>query len=302
MIVPPPQVGSTDFRDQLIAILVDIDALQAEIGERLADEARIAELGESFNLEYRRLEQVPPEQAQDEFSRLKERTRPFQEEINGRYEQFAPTKGRITGLVQRLRDALNRVPTTPVELRDLRNEIERLDLVAGRGQFLGWRSSEADLTTIRGRLKEMLLLLTDDSAPGTSETSPTQPASDQPAATTAAGDGGADVLSPEEQEGHAKRIKRIRQARIEMWNQLAKELTTIQQANRGYTDLPGLKRKYPRFKLWSILSEAEQGELLSIEFRPRTYAGNLVLRQYGLTSLETLKKDRLRLRKADQSL
>lgn len=86
-----------------------------------------------------------------------------------------------------------------------------------------------------------------------------------------------------------------------MWDRLAVELATIRQVTRKYTSLQGLKQKYPGFLLWSILTEAEQRELLSEDFRPRAYAGNLVLRRYGLAGLETLRKDRAKLRKASRN-
>ena len=59
-----------------------------------------------------------------------------------------------------------------------------------------------------------------------------------------------------------------------------------------------LKTKYPGFRLWEMLSEQEQRELLDEKFNPRAYARSLTLGQYGLTSLSTLKKDRKKLRYA----
>ena len=50
-----------------------------------------------------------------------------------------------------------------------------------------------------------------------------------------------------------------------------------------------------------MLSDVEQKELLDGDFRPKAYAASLVLRKFGLTSLETLRTDRKILRKLDRS-
>ena len=63
------------------------------------------------------------------------------------------------------------------------------------------------------------------------------------------------------------------------------------------TTLDELKKTYPEFELWQILSAQEQEELLTVEFREKTYARRLVMREFGFTSLDTLKKDRKKLRR-----
>ena len=87
-------------------------------------------------------------------------------------------------------------------------------------------------------------------------------------------------------------------ARTALFNQLRRELATVQEDMLSFHSLEQLKKRHPQFRLWSVLSEAEQKELLAVEFRPLPYAKTLVLKQYGVTSKETLKKDRLKLRQA----
>jgi len=65
---------------------------------------------------------------------------------------------------------------------------------------------------------------------------------------------------------------------------------------------PGaLQQQFPSFKLWDLLTPDEVAELAAGEkFLPRAYADNLVLRKYGLTSRETLRKDRQMLRRYER--
>lgn len=89
---------------------------------------------------------------------------------------------------------------------------------------------------------------------------------------------------------------RTSQERQNLRQKLVTELATIhQQLGKGLS-LNDLHDRYPDFTLWDLLSPREQAELLTEEFRPRSYADSLVLRRYGLTSVDTLKKDRLKLR------
>ena len=62
-----------------------------------------------------------------------------------------------------------------------------------------------------------------------------------------------------------------------------------------------MKSKHPRFVLWEHLEHAELVDLTAgMDFVPKAYAENLTLRMFGLTSRETLKKDRKKLRKAER--
>jgi hypothetical protein len=88
--------------------------------------------------------------------------------------------------------------------------------------------------------------------------------------------------------------------RIALCDQLSTELATIHLEVKKFTTVEKVKTKYPTYRLWEMLSEKEQRELLDVEFKPRAYARSLTLRQYGLISLSTLKKDRKKLREAQK--
>jgi putative N-acetylmannosamine-6-phosphate epimerase len=87
--------------------------------------------------------------------------------------------------------------------------------------------------------------------------------------------------------------------RLELVKKLAGELATIKQDVAGYCTAEELKRRHPDFRIWDHLGEAEVREIAAGErFTPKAYAENLVIRHYGITSRETLKKDRRKLRNA----
>jgi hypothetical protein len=79
-------------------------------------------------------------------------------------------------------------------------------------------------------------------------------------------------------------------------------LATIKQELVVYCTAEGLKQKHPEFILWKHIDEAELRELADgIAFTPKAYAETLTLRKFGITSRETLKKDRKKLRKAQRN-
>jgi hypothetical protein len=88
--------------------------------------------------------------------------------------------------------------------------------------------------------------------------------------------------------------------RLALCDQLSRELATLYAEVKRFTSVERLKTKYPSFRLWEMLSQQEQQELLDEKFKPRAYAQSLTLRHYGLTSLSTLKKDRKKLRAAQE--
>lgn len=86
--------------------------------------------------------------------------------------------------------------------------------------------------------------------------------------------------------------------RIDLVNGLASELALVKQETKAYCTLEMLKRKYPKFRLWTHVQDSQIKELIDGEaFAPKAYAENIVLTKYGFTSRETLKKDRRKLRK-----
>jgi hypothetical protein len=102
---------------------------------------------------------------------------------------------------------------------------------------------------------------------------------------------------------HASRRDRgpnleISRRRIELEDNLRSELATVVLELQQPTDLSKLRKKFPDFQIWRQLSVPEQESLLNEPFKSMAYARRLVLRHFGLTSEETLKKDRKKLRTA----
>jgi len=92
---------------------------------------------------------------------------------------------------------------------------------------------------------------------------------------------------------------RTSRERVALEDKLRAELGSLKDViGKRYSTLADLKKEFPNFELWNLLSKAEQEELLTEEFKPRAYARSLAMRKYGLTSSETIKKDRQKLRRA----
>lgn len=88
----------------------------------------------------------------------------------------------------------------------------------------------------------------------------------------------------------------VSRERIDLVTVLARELVTIKQELDGYCTAESLKQKHPEFVLWKHIGEIELKELVQgSAFTPKAYAESLTLREYGITSRETLRKDRKKL-------
>jgi hypothetical protein len=87
--------------------------------------------------------------------------------------------------------------------------------------------------------------------------------------------------------------------RLALLTALARELATIKQELGGYCTAEGLKHTHPEFVLWKHIDDVELKELVEgSPFTPKAYAERLTLRKFGITSRETLKKDRRKLRRS----
>ncbi len=87
--------------------------------------------------------------------------------------------------------------------------------------------------------------------------------------------------------------------RLALVSTLARELAVVKQDLMGFCTADGLKQKHPKFTLWTLIEDSAIQALTDGEaFTPKAYAENLTLSKFGLTSRETLKKDRRKLRKA----
>jgi hypothetical protein len=90
--------------------------------------------------------------------------------------------------------------------------------------------------------------------------------------------------------------------RLAYFNAVATELATIKQSLDGHCTTKSLKQMHPRFLVWKRLSKREIEEIAAGQpFYPKAFAENLTLREFGITSRETLKKDRQKIRRAQSS-
>jgi hypothetical protein len=94
----------------------------------------------------------------------------------------------------------------------------------------------------------------------------------------------------------------VSRERLRLLDALATELATLKQDMAGYCTPQELKNRHPGFLLWAHLNDSDLKELVDGEpFFPKRYAETLTLRKFGITSRETLKKDRQKLRKVHRS-
>ena len=113
---------------------------------------------------------------------------------------------------------------------------------------------------------------------------------------------------PAAESGHARfRPRRTpdldsSRERLALVSTLARELAIVKQEVKSYCTVDGVKRKHPKFTLWTLIEDSQIKALVDgEEFTPKAYAENLTLAKFGLTSRETLKKDRKKLRKAKEA-
>ena len=87
--------------------------------------------------------------------------------------------------------------------------------------------------------------------------------------------------------------------RAKLCETLIDELRIIYRRCQTYCTVEQLKHDYPNFVLWSHITDHEVRRLLSgDEFQPRNFAKRIALRACNLTSLDTFKDDRRKIRKA----
>lgn len=245
------------------SLIKDIEEVLAEVKQRWAERHRIDEL--------LRIIGVPRGRTLEETIELESPHSSEREEYQKLQDPYRGTVIRVNAMVSRVRQFL--MDGFP-ETESVFDEFEELLTRYGR------RQAELDLVLkIRGLLQR---------------------------ASHSVGDPAGNVLirsasQPESPVGHQRGHRtpdiETSRKRIALQEQLSKELAAVYSEVKRYTTVERLRTKYPQFKLWEVLSDAEQRELIAGEFKPRAYAGTLALRKYGLTSLSTLKKDRAKLRK-----
>ncbi len=269
-------ISALSSKDSLTALTGEIDVLLATLLERPRDEERITELSQIIR-------NAGTGQTLDEIRQLQEQTMAEREAIQALNEKLSQTLGNVTQVAARVRQFLVGLTTVDPTSEPLLDGCEE---VINRYQAR-LVSPDTFLLRLRGLIREA-------SSGLTAAATEAAPAKNEVGA----------KLSPDETPEAEPRLRKpdleTSRTRLALQQQLRQELATVQHAVKKYTTVQKLKTQYPAFRLWKILPESEQHELLEGNFKPRAYADTLVLRQYGLTSRETLKKDRQKLRDAQK--
>ena len=148
-----------NLREMLFALLKSVKEcadVVDRINERvhLQDQARLRLPNPNIELSPEEAEQV---------SRRKQQIDDWQQEIDTLYKPFPGTERATCNFLGDLENAFNALPIEPPQLRDIRLEIERLDIwTRAHNRMLGMRPGYVDLQIIDQRLTEMLAYL----APG----------------------------------------------------------------------------------------------------------------------------------------
>jgi len=91
--------------------------------------------------------------------------------------------------------------------------------------------------------------------------------------------------------------------RIAFLEEIRSELVTLKQALHPRSTGASLKVKFPNFRIWKLLGKDELKQIVEGEqFSPKAFAENLTLRKFGITHAGTLKKDRQKIRRAEQTV
>ena len=273
------------FEESVSNLLSQIDPLLISVKDCAEVAHQVNELGDRRKSEQEVVNELQRMGKGREISQGKNRLNLLDEEIDKLYKPFPSTGKEVDEFLGNLKTVLNVVPTEPNQLLNLRAEIERLEIWEDApSRMLRMRSNLDDLVAVKQRLGEMLNCFAKEQEPVESP-----PSSSNRAA-----------VAPPEEGRRRERGPDIETSRkrIELEGRLTAELATIAQWAKKFTTARELRQRYPDFTLWNQLSDQEQKELLTISFKPKAYARTLVMRKSGITSPDTLKKDRQKLRRA----
>lgn len=266
---------------QLVSdLLLRVDGLFAELDHKAAVDAEILRLGYQINAEYAQCEGPPPgSRRSNSVAQLQERIGPIKVEINKLRTESQAILDSIRSVEQEARDVVARCARVAPNLTPLLDQF---------WEVYGSRvAPDIELLKLRDLLAEARARLEAEPPPQTLRSSGSVTAGKE--------------VPPDTSRKRARGPNlELHRERVALWDALASELTCIWQETKRYATVQGLKVKYPHFKIWDLLSDAEQKELLEREFTPRAYAGSLVLRKYGLKSRETLRASRKCVRNADR--
>jgi hypothetical protein len=270
-----------DLERQIEVLTQQIEGLFAGLDRRAAIEAKILELGYRINAEYDLLGRG--DQNPEAVEQLQRRIQPIQAEIDALRAESNSILSSIGSTEQAAREIMvkcaRRVPhVTP--LLDRFREI-----------YASRTAPDVLLLKLRQLVTEGRTALQSSHERETSARPDDVIKTDAEAVQLS--------LVPTAKRFRGPKIE-LHRERLALWERLAGELATLWQATRKFATLDALKRKYPDFQIWTLLTADEQRELLEGKFNPKAYAGNLVLRKYGLKSLETLRRSRGIVREAER--
>jgi hypothetical protein len=213
--------------------------------------------------------------------------------------------------IQSLRNPQRSIESLLAEARVMSNRVKRT--VSKKAtktieQLLGSLQHARSLTRTIGEAPEALgetpsALIENRRA--TAEPVPSMPmgktaTTDDPATEPQSMMGTADPKRSGEMPRRTPDLKKSRE-RLAFLESIATELATIKQDLGRYCTVKLLKNKYPRFVIFKLLSQQELQEIVDgVPFSPRAFAENLTLRKFGITSRAALKKDRCKIKRAEQ--
>jgi hypothetical protein len=274
------EMGVQDCRQLVSGLLLRVEELLAGLDHKTAVDAEILRLGYQINAEYAPYEGMPPRTVSiTAEEQLQERIGPIKVEINKLRAKSQAFLDSIHSLEREARKVVARCARVAPSLTPVLNRFW--------GVYGSRFAPDLELLKLRDLLAEAQARL---------DAVPLAPALPPSEGATAGKEIAAGISRKRVRGPHLA----VHRERVELWDKLAEELAHIWRATRKYATVQGLKEKYPDFEIWKLLPDPEQRELLDGNFKPKAYAGSLVLQKHALTSLETLRKSRKLVRNADR--
>ena len=140
------------FRQSIQNLLAKVEALLIAVQQCADVVGRINELANLRDRAQEALHHPDSEWTPEETTRRKEELDCWNQEIDELYRPFARVENERRVLVRELQNVLNSIPIDPPQLREVREEIERLELLTD--PHLGMRRSYEDLVNLQQRLAE----------------------------------------------------------------------------------------------------------------------------------------------------
>jgi hypothetical protein len=278
--MPDVRIDKTsDPKARLAELLVEFRQARQELEEALNEEVHITEWASRAAEKEAVLRAQLGDQLTAEERHHRTNQIPEQQQIEAIHQRRRLAEAHIQALYRHIRPPLSRLALQDPRAKTALEVLDRMPPYVSR--------SHAD--TAIGVLEEL-----------TTTGCMALPAENQQEASAAAKQGAVGEPVPPVRRRYRGPDLEASRKRIALEEQLRGELASLFAAGKRFVTLPQLKQKFAGFRIWTMLSEREQNELVTEKFNPKAYARSLVLRVEGLTSPETLKKDRRKLRNAAQ--